>query len=220
MTIHSRFLAIDFFSALVVCLTNLLPDSEATVRESHYPTDIEKWALVITAKLLQSLPERSISDLIDAGLIRSWLQHYPFRAEQDFDGNKAEAVRHLIKFEESEYWQRPLIKDILRSLIESNSGGIGLAAAGLWDPKFNAEDEGSTHLRRLSETGEEMALRRRRREAIVMGEEVLQQGEEIHDLDTEQVLNQIRGVSEEQHPSDTGFTNRLQQWLIRGLPLR
>ena len=217
---HPRFFNKNFLSALVNCLANLLPDFDATERERRYPTDVEKKALSITSVLLQSPSEGLISDLIGAGLIESWLRHHPFCDQRSSDRKKSEVVRDLIEGDDREIWQSHHMKHILMSLIESDSGVSGLTSAGLWHSGPKTESERADHVRRLGETKEEIALRRRRREAVVVGEEVLQQGEEIRDLAAEHVLSRLRGGSEEQQPTDVGYAFRLERWVRRSLPLR
>ena len=218
MLTHPKFCDLAFLSALITCLVNLLPDFKATESERRYPTDAEKTALEITGILLQNPSKKQMNRLLDLGFIESWLQYYPFLDEALGGRAKDDIVRDLVLNDECEFWRSRHLKFIFLSLIANDTGMAKLSAVGLWHDEPKPESEGGEHLRHIEASGASLALRRRRREAIVVGVEVLQAGEESHDLQFDGILDSLR---EAPVPTIQASSARhIESWLRRRLPLQ
>lgn len=197
-SLSERFWQPPFLRALISCLQNLLPSVHQAHINHNYPSEAQKTALRILEALCNNAQMKNLQQLIDAGLIRDWLSHYPFASGPSYPMSdrltRLQAVKQFMKQGEGSLCHTPELKVILGVLICSESGALSLVQAGLWDESIASIDEDRVErTRNTNEDAEETQRRRRRREAIVMGEEgrpierrdIIQRDEGFRDQDAE-----------------------------------
>ena len=152
--------------------------------------------------MLTGASHGNLQRLLDAGLITEWLAQYPFSTDWSANNGgwqrKAESVRRFVKHGEGEPCNTDLLRGILHFLLTRSVAREQLVEARLWEWKFDREDE-KERTRHLEESPEEVQLRRRRREAVVIGEEgraitredIYQRGEDVRDEDVEDQLENL-----------------------------
>ena len=170
--------------------------------------------------MLIEISHTNLERLFDAGLITEWLAQYPFsmKSPKASDGwvPKAEVVRKFVKHGEGEPCHTKELREILLFLLTRFDVRQQLVEASLWDWKFDQEDE-KERKRYLEESPEEVQLRRRRREAVVIGEEgraitrsdIYQRGEDVRD---EGVEDQLENLWEEEVAARRGGQRRGGIW--------
>ena len=197
----------NFLSAIVASLGKLIPGVHLAFVEQKYPSDDQVIALEILSILLYDISDSNLQRLCDAGLITEWLARYPFLKDAPADRPKteakAEAVRNFVKWSEGEPCHTPDMRDILILLLTKQSVRAQLVDAGIWSFKFDHQDE-KERMRHVEESPEEVQLRRRRREAVVIGEEgraitrrdIYQRGDDIGEEGVEDQLEHLWEVEE------------------------
>ena len=177
--------------------------------------------------------ETCLEQLLKAGFVDQWLGRLPFDMCSDLPkrNRKAEYLRDLMKMEEREVWQSQDLKNVLENLLSSSVGSESMVVAGLWDRSF---DVGDNHVRNNNGNAEQVELRRRRREAVVVGEEgrpieredVIVGGNGVRDLDAEHILDQLReaqtAATQSSHMDAVlvAHIQSLASWMQSRLPLR
>lgn len=141
-------------------------------KSNHYLSSTQQLALEIVELLLRNGPRLLTTHFLNAGLITSWLRYVPFEischSNTPQKPRKAEVVRHIVEHEDRDVWQSQEVKSILECLLHSPTGKDCMVANGLWEGSFDLNED---YARQSEDVPEHMALRRQRRQAIVMGEE-------------------------------------------------
>ena len=147
--------------------------------------------------------ERAIIAALDAGLVSDWLVNYPLCMETDTGAaimqRKRETILNLTRdpFYDKSYPRQ--LCYILHLLITDDNGREEMVRYGLWEWLPEHEDSDTGQRRRVEESPEEMQLRRRRREAMVLGEEgreirrsdIFERADDVRDEDVEEELEEL-----------------------------
>ncbi|KAJ5606969.1 hypothetical protein N7537_003588 [Penicillium hordei] len=190
-SICSRLADIPTFTAIINCLCNLLEEHVEKTSTTNSPILPktrpmgEKKALNILNALLQE----NIPDALEAGIISRWLCRYPFPCAIAEPSRRRDVVI-LMKT----WWSDDAVMSAIFSALSSHPDGVkqlrkhGLMGSMIEENDHDDEDDadsdvwmvdadeaggsfGRTPSRRLQEgSAEEQALRRRRREAMVLSD--------------------------------------------------
>ncbi|KAL9104474.1 MAG: hypothetical protein Q9163_000567 [Psora crenata] len=202
------FAGVPFLTALVACLHSFLPEACAAVEDDTYPSEYQVFALQILDTVLRDdLPkkilERNIRTALDAGLVSRWLVHYPFCAGTGTVAitmqQRRDVIGELLRNDPYTNYHPIEISYILRVLTSNTYASKALKRYGLLVRSIECEDCETCQRRHVEESPEELQLRRRRREAMVLGEEgrevrrsdIFQRSDDIRDEDVEEELQEL-----------------------------
>ena len=162
--------------------------------------------------------EHNIKTALDAGLVSKWLVNYPFCAQPSKNRTatqeKCNTIRQLLRADPNNNCHPKEMSYILRMLVSDTTASEELYRYGLWEQHSEQEDSESGQRRRIEESPEEVQLRRRRREAMVLGEEgrevrrsdIFERADEIRDEDVEEEIEDLLGeVLEAEHRGERGL---------------
>lgn len=181
------------FKALIDCLYRFFDDKEAyphgfgSYTNQHHRPEAEQDAMFVLCVACRG----KMAEVLRAGLVTRWLAKYPFGGFETPDTAKQLLIKHL-KNHETE-WSDPTMTEILRFVDSEpegrrqlrNHGLLGsvigespddeddkdISMSGAEDGAVTGVTVGALRGRRIREESiEEQALRRRRREAMVLHE--------------------------------------------------
>ena len=180
-------------TAIISCLCNLLPEAieaETMLLNTNFAVRSEHFlnAIYFLKRILRS----SFIELAKAGLITKWLSHYPFGGYMSKEGRKQRikqllseeyediVMRSLVLIAESQPLSRSQLEDCgLLDKRDETLTNLPTDSMQMFDYPIEIIYESGTSDSRPSSVGgrrpreeslEEVALRRRRREAMVLGE--------------------------------------------------
>ena len=167
------------FKALIDCLCNLIPEACTAEATKSYHSQAERDSISILVYILTEYDtgEVRVTEALQAGLVSRWLANFPFGGPDASTARKKEIIWHIVKVD-------PLNDD---SDFDFATGRLLYMAFRIPDVRKEMEKHGlidapdiddadfcpvraRANDRPREESFEEQALRRRRREAIVLGE--------------------------------------------------
>ncbi|KAF6230150.1 hypothetical protein HO133_004489 [Letharia lupina] len=180
------------YKAIVDCLCNLLPEAQSAERKSAFRTQPERNALYVLHHILGYDNAKAV----EAGVISRWLAQYPFGGGDASKYKKKKTIMEILDnrsyYEDGDFGRTmremlfcmsriPLLRDemVEHGLLDFPKGNH---ITDYWNipegsertyPHTNRTRRGNptgTSNRPREESFEEQALRRRRREAMVLGE--------------------------------------------------
>lgn len=207
----------ETYEAIIDCLCNFLPSHQKQNGQCNEYTNFktrtraEKDALIVLGRILPY----NMSQALGAGIVRRWLAQYPFCGSSAPEARKVDAVKQLKTWNTED----TLMCDILHMIHSAPEGLKELRKHRLAGSASRETDdeEGDTLMiggedtaglvmgsiargRRIREESiEEQALRRRRREAMVISEggrplgrdDIIQRDSIVSDEDVEQDLERL-----------------------------
>ncbi|KZF25994.1 hypothetical protein L228DRAFT_257502 [Xylona heveae TC161] len=216
--VRSQITTLATFTALITCLCNLLPHPAPTPANPRSPT--ERAAMSVLVRLLP----QNTSDAIRAGLVKRWLVKYPLGHTE---GQKRLAIQQLKTWSTDDF----LLSEIICMIDNTPEGRKQMRQAGLMGSAMGEDEDvidtwmiggedtagdavsislARSNRRVREESAEEQALRRRRREAMVLseggrplGREDIIQREDIATSD--EVERQLESLMEEVNREDEGL---------------
>lgn len=166
-----RYQEAALYSALVVCLINLIPDLQAALSAGIYPSNSQVLAIELLESILFLNLPRNMSKALEAGLVSRWLAIFPFDwyvFGEERPSKRLEAVEEFMEHvEASNYSFVDRMKRIVRSILDTSNGRLELCDAGLW--KTSAQEDHRVVGTRHGVTPAEARARMRRREAVIIG---------------------------------------------------
>ena len=205
----------DMFKALIDCLCTWLPAAQrseagATKKIYRYRSQPERDALKVLGLLLQD----DVTLALQAGIIFRWLPYCRFDHNDRSEARRKQAIQEMLKWEYDDVDMCTILNALVanekaREELYSHGlldGGVGEKEAyeDVWRVRNRETADGDDMLdsgpmmrrgRRVREESiEEQALRRRRREAMVLGqdgraverEDIIEQDNDLGDEDVEQ----------------------------------
>lgn len=229
------------YNALIDCLCNLIPEHVPTTQTLYRCVTLsrrppaERTALIIICRLLQD----NIYDAVRAGIVTRWLSKYPFGGNTADEARRREVVQQLKTFNSDDM----LMCEVIVRLDNLAEGRKQLRKCGLTGSAIGENDDnegdiwmvdgedtagggssvGAGVMRVREESAEEHALRRRRREAMVLSERgqplgrdnIIQRDEVARDDEMERELEQLMDEvnrEDDQAGSLLGESSPVQGW--------
>ncbi|CAD6583169.1 MAG: hypothetical protein ASARMPREDX12_001196 [Alectoria sarmentosa] len=176
------------YKAIVDCLCNLLPEAQTAEKNSAFRTQPERNALYVLHHILGF----DVAKALEAGVISRWLAQYPFGGASASKYKKKKTILEILDngsyYEDSDFGRtmramlfcmsktpslrKEMIEHGLLDVPKDSNEDMSEAPSGTF-PHTNRTRRGTpvgTSNRPREESFEERALRRRRREAMVLGE--------------------------------------------------